>query len=81
MSASSLAGWTARTCSEGRQSAHSVEKQVFASGELAVPNLARAPFLSGFTRLLRCRKDLGQFAKVLGGSGKQKFVICAAWTT
>jgi len=31
---------------------------------------ARAPFLSSFSRLLRCRKDLGQFAEVLGGCGE-----------
>mgnify|MGYP001825084371 CR=1 FL=1 len=38
------------------------------------------PFLSGFARLLRCGKDLGQFAEVLGGGGEQEFVICAAWS-
>ena len=32
-----------------------------------------------FPRLLRCRKDLGQFAEVLGGGGEEKFVVCAAW--
>jgi len=61
--------------------ADSVEKLTVASAEIAVPNPARAPFLSGFARLLRCRKDLGQFAEVLGGCGKEEFVICAAWST
>jgi len=42
---------------------------------------ARAPFLSGFTRLLRCRKYLGQFAVDLGGGGEEEFIICAAWST
>jgi hypothetical protein len=39
--------------------ADAVEKQTFANAEIAVPNRARTPFLSGFSRLLRCRKDLG----------------------
>jgi hypothetical protein len=47
-----------------------VEKLTFASAEIAIPNPARAPFLSGFARLLRCRNDLGQFAEVLGGCGE-----------
>jgi hypothetical protein len=62
-------------------SADSVEKLTFASAEIAVPNPARAPFLSGFAYLLRCRKYLGEFAKVLGGCGEEEFVICTAWTT
>ncbi len=41
--------------------------------------IARAPFLSGFFHLLRCRKDLGQFPEVLGGCREEEFVICAAW--
>ena len=61
--------------------ADSVEKLKFASAEIADPNRARAPFLSGFARLLRCRKDLGQFPEVLGGGGEEEFVICTAWTT
>jgi len=81
MSASNVTAWMARCCGEGRLSADSVEKLTFASAEIAVPNPARAPFLSGFARLLRCRKDLGQFAEVLGGCGKEEFVICAAWST
>ncbi len=28
--------------------------------------------------MLRCRKDLGQFAEVLGGCGEEEFVVCAA---
>ena len=39
--------------------ADSVEKQRVAGAESVVLTRARAPFLSGFTRLLRCRKDLG----------------------
>ena len=62
-------------------SAYSVEKLTFASAEIAVPNATQAPFLSGFARLLRCRKDLGQFPEVLGGGGEEEFVICAAGTT
>jgi tRNA U34 5-methylaminomethyl-2-thiouridine-forming methyltransferase MnmC len=50
--------------------ADSVEKHPFASAKIAVPNPARTPFLSGFARLLQCRKDLGQFAEVLGGCGE-----------
>ncbi len=30
---------------------------------------------------LRRRKDLGQFAEVLGSGGEEEFVICAAWAT
>jgi len=67
--------------SEGRQSADSVEKLKFASAEIADPNRARAPFLSGFAHLLRCGKDLGQFPEVLGGGGEEEFVVCAAWPT
>ncbi len=65
--------------SERQVAVDSVEKLTFASAEIAVPNPARAPVLSGFARLLRCRNDLGQFAEVLGGCGEQEFVICAAW--
>jgi len=36
----------------------------------------RAPFISGWARLLRCREYLGRFAEVLGGCGEEKFVIC-----
>lgn len=61
--------------------ADSVEKLTFAVAEIAARNSARAPFLSGFARLLRCRKDLCQFAEVLGGCCEEKFVICAAWAT
>jgi len=61
--------------------AHFVEKLTFAIVEIAARNSTRAPFWSGFARLLRCRKDLGQFAEVLGGGGEEEFVICAAWAT
>lgn len=61
--------------------AHSVEKLTFANAEIAVPNPARAPLLSGFAPLLRRRKDLSQFPEVLGGCGEQEFIVCAAWTT
>ncbi|MFP7675744.1 hypothetical protein ACG74X_20625, partial [Marivita sp. S0852] len=39
--------------------ADSVEKLTFASAESDALNRARAPFWSGFARLLRCGKDLG----------------------
>ena len=39
--------------------APSVEKQRVAVAESRVVNEARAPLLSGFAHLLRCRKDLG----------------------
>lgn len=42
---------------------------------------SRAPCLSGFARFLRCGKDLRQLPEVLGGSGEEKFVVCAAWAT
>ncbi|WP_217807698.1 hypothetical protein, partial [Roseovarius litorisediminis] len=74
MSASSDLARIGHTCSEDLLSADSVEKLTFASVEIAVPNAAQAPFLSGFARLLRCGKDLGQFAEVLGGGGEEEFV-------
>ena len=61
--------------------ADSVEKQRVAAAESGAPDRTRAPFLSGVPHLLRCRKDLGQFAEVLGGCGEEEFVICAAWAT
>ena len=64
---------------EGPVWADSVEKQRVAAAESGAPDRTRAPFLSGFARLLRCRKYLGQFAEVLGGGGEEEFVICAAW--
>jgi len=67
------------SCSEWRQGADFVEKQRVAGAESDARNGARAPLLSGFARLLRCRKDLGQFAEVLGGGGEEEFIICAAW--
>jgi len=70
-----------QTAANDRFPADSVEKLTFASAERAVQNAARAPFLSGFSRLLRCRKDLGQFPEVLGGGGEEEFVICTAWAT
>jgi hypothetical protein len=42
-----------------RPSADSVEKERVAGAESRALNSAQAPFLSGFARLLRCRKDLG----------------------
>lgn len=59
----------------------SVEKHTFAGAEFRRLSWARAPFLSGFSRLLRCGKDLGQFAEVLGGGGEEEFVIRPAWAT
>jgi len=57
-------------CSECQQSADSVEKQRAASAECGAGMKAQAPFLSGFLHLLRCGKDLGQFAEVLGGGSE-----------
>jgi len=62
-------------------SADSVEKPRVAGAESGVLNRRRAPFLSGFARLLRCRKDLCQFAEVLGGGGEEEFIVCTAWAT
>jgi hypothetical protein len=56
--------------SECLHSADSVEKQRVAGAESSDLSSAGAPFLSGLARLLRCRKDLGQFAEVLGGCGE-----------
>ena len=39
--------------------ADSVEKHRVACAESGDLNRVQAPFLSGFARLLRCRKDLG----------------------
>ena len=55
---------------ERQQWADSVEKQHIAGAESSAFWMARAPFWSGFSRLLRCGKDLGQFAEVLGGGGE-----------
>ena len=43
----------------GAHWADSVEKHHVAGAESKGLNSARAPFLSGFAHLLRCRKDLG----------------------
>ena len=67
------------TIGEDRIIADSVEKQRVAGAESDAPNRTRAPFLSGFARLLRCGKDLCQFAEVLSGCCEEEFVICAAW--
>jgi hypothetical protein len=40
---------------------------------------ARTLFWSGLALLLRRSKDLGQFAEVLSGCGRQEFVICTVW--
>jgi len=50
--------------SEGRLSADSEEKLTFASAEIAIPIAACTPLLSGFARLLRCGKYLGQSSEV-----------------
>ncbi len=57
---------------------HSVEKHPFAGVECCAQIGARAPFLSGFSRFLRCSKGLGQLAEVLGGGSEEKFVIGTA---
>ena len=67
--------------SEWRLRADSVEKQRVAGAECGALNMARAPFLSGCLRFLRCGKDLSQFPEVLGGGGEEKFVVCATWPT
>jgi len=41
----------------------------------------RKPFCSGISWMLRCRKELGQFAEVLGSCGEDEFVICATGAT
>lgn|GEM_PF-4259083 len=61
--------------------ADSVEKHPFAGAEYRPLDRARAPFWSGVSRLLRCRKDFGQFAEVLGSGGEEEFVICTAWSS
>lgn len=81
MSAFEAASHLVGTRSESPVSADSVEKQRVAGAESTVLDRARAPFSSGFARLLRCRKDLGQFAEVLSGGGEEEFVICATWAT
>ena len=48
-----------RSRSEGPLPADSVEKHRVAGAESKGLNSARAPFLSGFAHVLRCRKDLG----------------------
>lgn len=62
-----------------RLRADSVEKHPFAIAETLRTRDARNPLLSGFSRLLRCGKDLCQFPKVLGGRGEEKFIVCATW--
>lgn len=47
-----------RNRSEGLFSADSVEKHCAASAESIALNTVQALFLSGFARLLLCRKDL-----------------------
>ena len=79
MSALAVVAFKTRACSELQQYADSVEKQRVAFAESCALKSARAPFLSGFARLLRCRKNLSQFAEVLGGGGEEEFVICTAW--
>ena len=70
-----------RQCSECPVSANYVEKQHVAGAESDGLNVTQALSLSGFVRLLRCWKDFGQFAEVLGSGGEEEFVICSAWTT
>ena len=69
------------SCSESQLPVDSVEKHRVAGAENIASNSARAPFLLGFAPLLRCRKDLGQFAEVLGGCSEEEFVICTTWAT
>ena len=69
--------WMGKTSDPLR--ADSVEKQRAAGAESGGQNGARVPLWSGFSRLLRCGKDLSQFAEVLGGGGEQELVICTTW--
>ncbi len=80
-SASLNCGKSSRTCSELPLPAYSVEKHGVVTAGNGAKYRAQAPLPSGFLHLLRCRKDLGQFPEVLGGSCEQEFVICATWTT
>ncbi len=57
-----------------------VEKQRVAGAESGALNGAQAPFWSGFLCLLRCGKDLRQFAEVLGGGGEEEFIIGTTWS-
>ena len=62
-------------CGEWPESADSVEKQRVAGAESGALNEARAPFWSSFSPMLRCRKDLRQFAEVLGCGGEEELVV------
>ena len=67
--------------SECLRSADSVEKHALADAEFYPVTRPQAPLLSGFSRMLRCRKDLGQLPEVLGGCGEEEFVIRTAGST
>ena len=81
MSASTPKGMPFGKRSELPLSADSVEKQRVAGAESGAANGARVPFFSGSLRLLRCGKDLRQFAEVLGGGGEEECVVCTAWAS
>ena len=65
--------------SEGPEPAHSVEN-TRSLGRISTAERGASAFPVSFARLLRCRKNLGQFAEVLGGGGEEEFVICAPWS-
>jgi len=67
--------------SEGLQSANFAEKHHVARAANQSLIAAQVPFLSSFARLLRCRKDLGQLAEVLGGCSEQEFISCTTWAS
>ena len=68
-----------RNRSEGQQSPDSVEKQGVDGGTEERLMRRQAVLWSRFLPMLQCRKDLCQFAEVLGGGGKEEFVVRTAW--
>ena len=73
MAAFSFLTQASRSCGEWPEPAHSVEKHVLADVEFCPVTTPQAPLLSGFSRMLRCRKGLGQFPEVLGGYGEEEW--------
>ena len=56
-----------------------MEKQRLEGGLIEWFERVQAVLLSGFSRMLRCRKELGQFSEVLGGGSEEEFVVCTTW--
>ena len=67
--------------SESPHLADSVEKYPFADAEFGPMTEPQALLSSVYSRLLRCRKDLGQFPEVLGDCGEEEFVNRSAGAT